>query len=218
MEHAMDLIPYIPDPPSPPSPPTPRSPPDTPTPAPHGDYVHPTQPDLLIYKGFSITSSKADNGETPIIGLTSSIHAPSHFTEDQTMSAPLSLTSGHVPTAEEQIILAQLALADTNRAVLSQNNLNHHMDLPQFTPSSTCMVLSQTPQAHAERIHSNVATIAESIHQDTPSVHVSPPQPQSSKGAKYLPIGFLVYKISDETKTSKPFLLIVTTPQDSSSA
>ncbi|KAG1829530.1 hypothetical protein DFJ58DRAFT_825559 [Suillus subalutaceus] len=53
------------------------------------------------------------------------------------MSAPQSPTPEHVQTTEEQAILAHLALAETNRSILSQNGPNHHTILPQFTPTPT---------------------------------------------------------------------------------
>ncbi|KAG2749055.1 hypothetical protein P692DRAFT_20648258, partial [Suillus brevipes Sb2] len=150
--------------------------------------------------------------------------------------------SDHVPTPEEQSILAHLALADMNRSVLSQNSTNHTTSLPQFTPAPTggfpTVYMSHSAQvfdhldnkvllawfqvAHpkflirvfdhsgkdvaeraaiiAERIRANITTIAESLHNDTPSIRVSPPQPQGGKGAKHLPIGFLVHSVSNETK------------------
>lgn len=52
----------------------------------------------------------------------------------------------------------------------------------------------------AERIRTTITTIAESIHHTTPPIRVSPPQPQGGKGAKGLPIGFLVHKVTNETK------------------
>jgi hypothetical protein len=38
-------------------------------------------------------------------------------------------------TAEENSILAHLALAEANRSILSQNGINHRTVLPQFTPT-----------------------------------------------------------------------------------
>ncbi|KAG1722598.1 uncharacterized protein EDB91DRAFT_1255994 [Suillus paluster] len=51
-----------------------------------------------------------------------------------------------------------------------------------------------------EHVHANITTIAESTHHDALPVHVFPPQPQGGKGAKNFPIGFLVHRVSNETK------------------
>ncbi|KAG1799823.1 uncharacterized protein HD556DRAFT_1525100 [Suillus plorans] len=49
----------------------------------------------------------------------------------------------------------------------------------------------------AERIRANISIVANFIHQEAQPVRVSPPQPQ---GSKYLPLSFLVYNISPETR------------------
>ncbi|KAG1813450.1 hypothetical protein EV424DRAFT_1541757 [Suillus variegatus] len=223
LERAMDLIPYIPDPPSPISPHSPGSPPDMPTPTSNTERVHPLHPDLLVYREFSVIESKADNVDPPKYGLANSIHAPSNSTEDQNMGVPMSPTVKHEPTAEEQAILAHLALADTNRSVLSQNGSNHRADLPQFTPipnggfptvhkshsaqifdhldNKILLVWFQVEHPkfmvrvfdHSGKdIAERAAIIAE--------LRVSPPQPHGGKGAKSLPTGFLVHKVSEDTK------------------
>ncbi|KAG1863948.1 hypothetical protein C8R48DRAFT_672685 [Suillus tomentosus] len=235
LEQAMDLIPYKPDPPSPPSPPSPHSPPDTPTPTPQGNRVHPLQPDLLIYQDFKVTMSHVDDDKPPSSDLASSIHAPNNSKGDHQMSAPPSPKARHEPTAEEQAILDHLALADANRSVLSQNGLNTRTTLPQFTPTPSggfpVVHMSHSAQIFdhldnrvllawfqvehpkflvrvfdhtgkdvaeraailAERIRATIATIAEFVQQD-------PPQPQGGREAKLLPTGFLVHKVTEETK------------------
>jgi hypothetical protein len=51
------------------------------------------------------------------------------------MSAQPSPTAALTQTVEEESILAHLALAEANRAILSQNGINHRTVLPQFTPT-----------------------------------------------------------------------------------
>ncbi|KAG1837269.1 hypothetical protein DFJ58DRAFT_863121 [Suillus subalutaceus] len=221
LDRAMDLIPYIPDPPSPPSPPSPRSPPDTPTPTGQTERVHPLQPDLLVYREFSVNS----------------IHTPGNTAVDQMITDTTNPTASHAPTYEEQAILEHLVLANMNRSVLSQHGTINSTTLPQFTPAPTggfpTVHMSHSAQIFdhlenrvllawfqvvhpklmvrvfdhsgkevaeqaaiiAERVRANITTIAESIHHDTPPIRVSPPQPQGGKGAKNFPIGFLVHKL-----------------------
>ncbi|KAG2741597.1 hypothetical protein P692DRAFT_20637543, partial [Suillus brevipes Sb2] len=242
LERALDLIPYQPDPPSPPSPPSPQSPPDTPTPITQGNRVHPLNTDLITYQDFKVTTSSSNDDKKQNNELANSIHAPGNSAEDQLMSAPPSPTTRHTPTAEEQAILAHLALADANRSVLSQSGQTHHATLPQFTPTPNggfpAVHMSHSAQIFdhlnnqvllawfqvehpkflvrvfdhtgkdvaecaaiiAERIHVSISVIAEFVNQDAPPVRVSPPQPQGGKEAKHLPIGFLVHKVSEETK------------------
>ncbi|KAG2140060.1 hypothetical protein DEU56DRAFT_755301 [Suillus clintonianus] len=52
----------------------------------------------------------------------------------------------------------------------------------------------------AERIRANISIIANFIHQGAQTIRVSPPQPQGGKDAKELPLSFLVYNTSPETK------------------
>ncbi|KAG1808549.1 hypothetical protein EV424DRAFT_1573989 [Suillus variegatus] len=123
---------FLPDSPSSPDP---QSPPDTPTPIPRTICELPQHPDSLVYQEFKvITTAEAPAVNAPSSDLNSSIHAPNNVI-DQTMSAPLSPTATRPRTAEEEAILAHLALAETNRSILSQNGPNHNTTLPQFTPT-----------------------------------------------------------------------------------
>lgn len=123
---------FLPDSPSSPDP---QSPPDTPTPIPRTICELPQHPDSLVYQEFKvITTAEAPAVNAPSSDLNSSIHAPNNVI-DQTMSAPPSPTATRPRTAEEEAILAHLALAETNRSVLSQNGPNHNTILPQFTPT-----------------------------------------------------------------------------------
>ncbi|KAG1799658.1 hypothetical protein EV424DRAFT_1545903 [Suillus variegatus] len=84
---------------------------------------------------FCVTSSI----ESPVVGITQnglaeSIHTPSN-SADQTMTILSSPTSLHIPTPEEEVILAHLALVGKNRAILSHDGPNHSTILPQFTPT-----------------------------------------------------------------------------------
>ncbi|KIK36154.1 hypothetical protein CY34DRAFT_780647 [Suillus luteus UH-Slu-Lm8-n1] len=135
LDHAMDLIPYLPNPQSPTSPHTPGSPPDTPTPITNANRTLPLQPTLLPYQEFSAETPNADIADPPSYGLANSIHAPSNTPpEDQTMSTQTSPAVKHEPTVEEQAILEHLGLADLNRSILSHTSPNHNAALPQFTP------------------------------------------------------------------------------------
>jgi hypothetical protein len=103
----------------------------------HEGCINNLQNDLLMYQEFKITHSPEtlENGAVSS-DLNSSIHAPGNAMVDQPMSAtpsPPPLT--RIQMAEENSILAHLALAETNRLVLSQNGMNHHTVLPQFTPT-----------------------------------------------------------------------------------
>ncbi|KAG1870489.1 hypothetical protein C8R48DRAFT_770940 [Suillus tomentosus] len=130
----MDDLPMTPIP-DPLSPEPLQSPPDTPTPAPRQILAPPPPDDLVTMQEFRMTSSE----ESPVVGaaqngLAESIHAPSN-SADQTMTVLDCPTSLHIPTPEEEIILAHLALASKNRAVLSHDGPNHSIVLPQFTPT-----------------------------------------------------------------------------------
>ncbi|KAG1797203.1 hypothetical protein EV424DRAFT_1546721 [Suillus variegatus] len=210
LECAMDLIPYIPDPPSPPSPPSPHSPPDTPTPSGTTDRVHPLNPDLLVFREFSVKTSNPCNDEPMSNGLANSIHAPSNPAVDHTMNDSTSPTTDHIPTPEEQSILAHLALADMNRSVLSQNSTNHAISLPQFTQAPTGgfpkVYMSHSAQIFDHLENKVLLAWFQVEHpkvpqqRPPPTIRVSPPQPQGGKGAKNLPNGFLVHSVSNETK------------------
>ncbi|KAG2053129.1 hypothetical protein BDR06DRAFT_1009007 [Suillus hirtellus] len=217
LERAMDSIPYIPDPLSPPSPLSPCSPPDTPTPSGTTDCIHPLNPELLVFREFSVKTSNLCNNEPMSNGLANSIHTPNNPVIDHTMYDHTSPANDHIPTPEEQSILVHLVLVDMNRSVLSQNSTNHAVSLPQFTQAPTggflkvymshSMVFNHSGKdvveraaIIVERIRANVTTIAESLSKDTPSICVSPPQPQGGKGAKNLPNGFLVHSVSNEAK------------------
>ncbi|KAG1766588.1 hypothetical protein EDD22DRAFT_844912 [Suillus occidentalis] len=170
------------------------------------------------------------------------MHAPGNSVVDQHMSTLPSPPAARAQTVEEESILAHLALAEANRAILSQNGINHRTVLPQFTPTP----IGGFPKVHmahsaqifnhldnkvlltwfqvehpkfmvrvfdisgkevadqtaiiAERLRASITIIADFIHQEAPPIHVSPPQPQGSRGAKAHPIGFLVHKVPEETK------------------
>jgi hypothetical protein len=70
-----------------------------------------------------------------ISSLTDSIHMPHNTAIDHDMSAPPSSSTQCTSTAKEEEILIHIALAEKNRAVLSQNGPNHQTTLPQFTPT-----------------------------------------------------------------------------------
>ncbi|KAG0694784.1 hypothetical protein DFH29DRAFT_958594, partial [Suillus ampliporus] len=131
-DDTMDLITAsTPDPHSPePS----QSPPDTPTPTPC-ELPAPSPPDdLIVMQEFRITASLENpDKDATQSGLAESIHAP-YDSQDQTMTILSSPTSMHTPTPEEEAILAHLALAGKNRAILSHDGPNHRTVLPQFTP------------------------------------------------------------------------------------
>jgi len=119
-----------------PDPPSPTSSPGTPTPI-HRDFNGPAQPaDLLVFREFKITTSQ-ETTETHAndSDLSNSIHAPGNAMIDQTMSAPNTPPATRVQSAEEEAILAHLALAEANRSVLNQDRINHRTILPQFTPT-----------------------------------------------------------------------------------
>ncbi|KAG1752117.1 hypothetical protein EDB19DRAFT_1903514 [Suillus lakei] len=210
LEQALDLIPYRPDPPSPPSPSSPQSPPDTPTPITQGNRVHPINPDLLVYQEFKVTLSNGNEDKTPGNDLANSIHAPGNSTKDQLMST----TTGHAPTAEEQAILAHLALADTNSPTPVHPNTRQGLPIllawfqvehPKFLVwvfDHSGKDVAERAAIIAERICTSISTIAEFVKPNAPPpVCVSPPQPQGGRDAKYLPTGFLVHKVSEETKS-----------------
>ncbi|KAG2121776.1 hypothetical protein BD769DRAFT_1671176 [Suillus cothurnatus] len=236
MEEPLD---FLPDPPSPPG-----SPPDTPTPTHREGCANNPLNDLLVYQEFKITHSPGtlENGAVSS-DLNSSIHAPGNAMVDQPMSAtPSPPPPARVQTAEENSILAHLALAETNRLVLSQNGVNHRTVLPQFTPTPPggfplvhmahsaqifdhlddkvlrawfqvehlkfmvrvfdlpAKEIAEKTAITAERIRASIAIIADYIHQESPLVRVSPPQPKGGRGAKELPTGFLVHSVSEETR------------------
>lgn len=121
---------FIPDPSSP------TSPPDTPTPI-HREINGPTQPtNLLVFSEPQTTASTPQ--ETTVTGvrdsdLNDSMHAPGNIMIDQLMDAPPSPPAPRAHSAEEDAILAHLALAEANHSVLTQNGINHRSTLPQFT-------------------------------------------------------------------------------------
>ncbi|KAG2124308.1 hypothetical protein BD769DRAFT_1669497 [Suillus cothurnatus] len=218
MEEPLD---FLPDPPSPPG-----SPPDTPTPTHCEGCANNPQNDLLVYQEFKITHSPGtlENG-TVSSDLNSSIHAPGNAMVDQPMSA--------TPSPR---------MSATNRLVLSQNSVNHHTVLPQFTPTPLggfplvhmahsaqifdhlddkvlrawfqvehlkfmvrvfdlpAKEIAEKTTITAEQIRASIAIIADYIHQESPLVRVSPPQPKGGRGAKELPTGFLVHRVSEETR------------------
>ncbi|KAG1747277.1 hypothetical protein EDD22DRAFT_958249 [Suillus occidentalis] len=234
MDQPLDLLP---------NPASPTSPPDTPTPTPHEITALPHPTSLITYQESKVTMST----ESPVNSatksdLSDSIHAPGNAMVDQTMDAPPSPPAARTQTAEEEAILAHLALAKANRSVLSQNGINYRTILPQFTPTPVggfprvhmahsaqifdhldnkvllawfqvdhpkFMVrafdhsgkdVSERPAIIVERLRASIAIIADFVHQEAPPIRVSPPQPQGGRGSKELPVGFLVHRISEETK------------------
>ncbi|KAJ8579525.1 hypothetical protein M405DRAFT_132973, partial [Rhizopogon salebrosus TDB-379] len=84
---------------------------------------------LLTQQPTSITRiSNADNPSE----LVASMHAPQSTEGHPGTIAPHAST--YTPNEEEQAILAHLALAETNRSVISHDGRNHRTTFPQFTP------------------------------------------------------------------------------------
>ncbi|KIK37670.1 hypothetical protein CY34DRAFT_15557 [Suillus luteus UH-Slu-Lm8-n1] len=54
----------------------------------------------------------------------------------------------------------------------------------------------------AERVRTNIAIIANFVHQGAAPIRVSPPQPQGGRDSKDFPVGFLVHNISEETRNT----------------
>jgi hypothetical protein len=52
----------------------------------------------------------------------------------------------------------------------------------------------------AEYICTSIAIITDYIHQEPPLIRISPLQPKGSRGAKEFPTGFLVHRVSEETR------------------
>ncbi|KAG2739244.1 hypothetical protein P692DRAFT_201873325 [Suillus brevipes Sb2] len=208
-----------------PDPASPTSPPNTPR-----EIVGPAPPTNLL----TMQEFKSD--------LSNSIHAPGNPMVDQPMEASSTPPAARTHTAEEDAILAHLALAEANRSVLSQNGVNYRATLPQFTPTpiggfpkvhmahsaqifdhlDNKVLLSwfqvnhpkfmvrvfdqsgkdvaEKPAIIAERLRASIAVIADFVHQETPPIRVSPPQPQGGRGANAFPVGFLVHQVPEETK------------------
>ncbi|KAG2751352.1 hypothetical protein P692DRAFT_20727477 [Suillus brevipes Sb2] len=230
---------FLPDPPS-----SPSSTPDTPTPIHCEICVTKPQNDLSVFQEFKVVQSNMSSVDNAVPSdLKSSIHAPGNAMVDQPMGAP---PSPPIPTraqtAEEDSILAHLALAEANRSILSQNGVNHRTVLPQFTPTPiggfphvhmahsvqifdhldnkvllawfqvehpkflvrvfdhSAKDIAEKTAIIAEHICASIATIADYVHQETPPIRVSPPQPQGGRGSKDFPIGFLVHKVPEETR------------------
>ncbi|KAG2336711.1 hypothetical protein BDR05DRAFT_953168 [Suillus weaverae] len=228
---------YTPDPASP------TSPPNTPTPTLREITGPATPTNLLITQEFKVTSSKAPlaNNVTQS-DLSNSIHTPNNPMVDQPMDMSSTPPTACTQTAEEDAILAHLALAETNRSVLSQNGVNHHATLPQFTPmpiggfprvhmahsaqifnhldnkvllswfqvnhpkfmvrvfDQSGKDIAERPTIITERLRTGIAVIADFVHQETPPIQVSPPQPQGGRGANTFPVGFLVHQVPEEMK------------------
>ncbi|KAG2756085.1 hypothetical protein P692DRAFT_20934485 [Suillus brevipes Sb2] len=229
-----------------PDPASPTSPPNTPTPTPR-EIVGPTPPtNLLTMQEFKVTTSKPPPASNDTLStqsdLSNSIHAPGNPMVDQPMEASSTPPAARTHTAEEDAILAHLALAEANRSVLSQNGVNYRATLPQFTPTpiggfpkvhmahsaqifdhlDNKVLLSwfqvnhpkfmvrvfdqsgkdvaEKPAIIAERLRASIAVIADFVHQETPPIRVSPPQPQGGRGANAFPVGFLVHQVPEETK------------------
>ncbi|KAG1847242.1 hypothetical protein C8R48DRAFT_677591 [Suillus tomentosus] len=128
-------VPSLTDPPSPISTP---SPPTTPTPASRGHHEFPPPPTNLLTREVQAVPDKGTPTAAPSdeqSDLASSIHAPHNAPDDHDMDTPPSTILQRAPTAEEEAILAHLAHAGTNRAVLSHDGPNHRTTLPQFTPT-----------------------------------------------------------------------------------
>jgi hypothetical protein len=52
----------------------------------------------------------------------------------------------------------------------------------------------------AECIRMSIASIADYVHQETPPICISPPQPQGGRGSKDFSIGFLVHRVLEEMR------------------
>jgi len=85
-------------------------------------------PEIRLKEG----SPHGDLSKAPDSGLAESIHAPSVEGGDQMMSTS---APAHSLSAEEQNILAHLALAGKNRAAVQNDGPHHITSLPQFMPT-----------------------------------------------------------------------------------
>ncbi|KAG1875404.1 hypothetical protein DFJ58DRAFT_721239 [Suillus subalutaceus] len=179
-----------------PSPTTSISPPDTPTPTPW--TIHDQLP-----SSETVTPKEANT----LPGTKSNPTA-----QNQEMSVPPYPDLPHASTAEEENILAHIALAEQNR----HDTPNHITTLPQFTPTPSGgfpkIYMSHSAQVFdhlenrvllawfqvkhpkfivrvfdhtgkdiyersaviAERIRTNIAVIANFVHQGAPPIRVSP--------------------------------------------
>ncbi|KAG1758454.1 hypothetical protein EDD22DRAFT_850021 [Suillus occidentalis] len=141
------------------------------------------------------------------------------------MSATPIPNANQAHNSEEEAILAHLALAETNRSILCHDGPNHCTTLPQFTPTplDNRVLLAWFQVKHpkfmvhifdhmgkdvfenstiAERIRTNIAIIANFVHQGAAPIRVSPPQSQGGRDSKDFPVGFLVHNISEETRNT----------------
>ncbi|KIK31852.1 hypothetical protein CY34DRAFT_19504 [Suillus luteus UH-Slu-Lm8-n1] len=218
---------FLPDPPS-----SPGSPPDTPTPIHREICVTKPQNDLSVFQEPKVVQANETPADNAVPSdLNSSIHAPGNAMVDQTMGAPPSPPlPTRVQTAEEDSILAHLALAEANRSILSQNGVNHRTVLPQFTPTPIGG-FPRVHMAHSAQIfdyldnkvllawfqvehpkflrkplslrnaYVRVSLLSLTTYiKKPPPIRVSPPQPQGGRGSKDFPIGFLVHKVPEETR------------------
>ncbi|KAG2740667.1 hypothetical protein P692DRAFT_20881369 [Suillus brevipes Sb2] len=88
-----------------------------------------------------------------------------------------------------------------NRVLLAWFQVNH----PKFMVrifDHTGREVFENSAILAERIRSNIAIVANFVHQGAPPVRVSPPQPQGGRESKDFPTGFLIHNISEETRNT----------------
>ncbi|KAG2103731.1 uncharacterized protein F5147DRAFT_654640 [Suillus discolor] len=169
-----------------------QSPPDTPTPAPREIPAPPPPDDLLIMQEFRVTSSI----ENPVAGvaknrIAESIHAPSN-SADQTMTILASPTSMHIPTPEEEVILAHLALAVHPNPIggFLSVHMSHsaqifdHLDNKVEHPKFMIRVFDHTGKDVFESSGKLCA----------------PRRPSRGRNSKDFPVGYLVHNVSEETK------------------
>ncbi|KAG1841798.1 hypothetical protein DFJ58DRAFT_844888 [Suillus subalutaceus] len=214
-----------PNPANPPSPTTSLSPPNTPTPTPRTIHDHTSSTETCTSKeSDTLPALPATNTQQPVQSdLVNSIHAPQNMTTDQEMSAPPYHDLPRAPTAEEENILAHIALAEQNRSIVRHDAPNHLTTLPQFTPTPSggfpIIYMSHSAQVFdhldnrvllawfqvnhpkfivrvfehtgkdvyersaviAERIRTNIAIIANFVHQGAPP---SEPPPHNLWGVE----------------------------------
>ncbi|KAG1726278.1 uncharacterized protein EDB91DRAFT_1086840 [Suillus paluster] len=86
-----------------------------------------------------------------------------------------------------------------NKVLLAWFQVEHPKFMVQVFDQSGKDVAEKTAII-AEHIRASISIISDFVHQEAPPIRVSPPHPQGGRGAKELPIGFLVHKISEEAK------------------
>ncbi|KAG2148755.1 uncharacterized protein EDB93DRAFT_1250189 [Suillus bovinus] len=86
---------------------------------------------LVTMQEFRVTHTPAAIPRVDNSDPSSSINAPQNSTADKIMGTQTPL---RILNAEEEVIFAHLALAETNRTIMSRDGPNHRTILPQFTP------------------------------------------------------------------------------------